>query len=122
MSEGEHKASVQHTPAEWTSSNQDQYVNADKARYNSEKVSAEHRHTDRGHLSSAGQEPGIPPHQRHPEQNITVSPDHRRGRTYNFILNTDSLFQRPGECQLPAEGEGEAGASLAVRPTAGGVF
>ena len=38
MSEGEHKASVQHTPAEWTSSNQDQYVNADKARYNSEKV------------------------------------------------------------------------------------
>ena len=76
MSEGEHKASVQHTPAEWTSSNQDQYVNADKARYNSEKVSAEHRHTGRGHLSSAGQEPGIPPHQRHPEQNITVSPDH----------------------------------------------
>ena len=38
MSEGEHKGSVQHTPAEWTSSNQDQYVNADKARYNSEKV------------------------------------------------------------------------------------
>ena len=88
MSEGEHKASVQHTPAEWTSSNQDQYVNADKARYNSEKVSTEHRHAGRGHLSSAGQEPGIPPHQRHPEQNITVSPDHRRGRTYNFILLT----------------------------------
>lgn len=39
MSEGEHKGSVQHTPAEWTSSNQDQYVTADKARYNSEKVS-----------------------------------------------------------------------------------
>ena len=39
MSEAEHKGSVQHTPAEWTSSNQDQYVNADKARYNSEKVS-----------------------------------------------------------------------------------
>ena len=38
MSEAEHKGSVQHTPAEWTSSNQDQYVNADKARYNSEKV------------------------------------------------------------------------------------
>ena len=48
MSEGEHKASVQHTPAEWTSSNQDQYVNADKARYNSEKVSTGRRHTDRG--------------------------------------------------------------------------
>ena len=38
MSEGEQKASVQHTPAEWLSSNQDQYINADKARYNSEKV------------------------------------------------------------------------------------
>ena len=86
MSEGEHKASVQHTPAEWTSSNQDQYVNADKARYNSEKVSTLGAATlTGGHLSSAGQEPGIPPHQRHPEQNITVSPDHSRGRTYNFI-------------------------------------
>ena len=38
MAENENKASVQHTPAEWTSSNQDQYANADKARYHSEKV------------------------------------------------------------------------------------
>eukprot|EP00090_Calanus_glacialis_P008944 TRINITY_DN17261_c0_g1_i2.p1 TRINITY_DN17261_c0_g1~~TRINITY_DN17261_c0_g1_i2.p1 ORF type:complete len:412 (-),score=110.66 TRINITY_DN17261_c0_g1_i2:212-1447(-) len=38
MAESENKASVQHTPAEWTSSNQDQYANADKARYHSEKV------------------------------------------------------------------------------------
>ena len=38
MSESENKASVQHTPAEWTASNQDHYINADKAKYNSEKV------------------------------------------------------------------------------------
>ena len=38
MSEAENKASVQHTPAEWASSNQDHYINADKAKYNSEKV------------------------------------------------------------------------------------
>ena len=38
MSESENKASVQHTPAEWVSSNQDHYINADKAKYNSEKV------------------------------------------------------------------------------------
>ena len=38
MSESENKASVQHTPAEWISSNQDHYINADKAKYNSEKV------------------------------------------------------------------------------------
>ena len=38
MSEAENKASVQHTPAEWVSSNQDHYINADKAKYNSEKV------------------------------------------------------------------------------------
>ena len=48
-----------------------------------------------GHLSSAGQEPGIPPHQRHPEQNITVSPDHSRGRTYNFI---SLILTANGEC------------------------
>ena len=70
------------TDGELHSSNQDQYVNADKARYNSEKVSTLNTATlTGGHLSSAGQEPGIPPHQRHPEQNITVSPDHSRGRT-----------------------------------------
>ena len=38
MSESENKASVQHTPAEWVSANQDHYINADKAKYNSEKV------------------------------------------------------------------------------------
>ena len=38
MTEHENKGSVQHTPAEWTSSNHDQYANADKARYHSEKV------------------------------------------------------------------------------------
>ena len=40
MAESENKGSVQHSPAEWTSSNQDQYSNADKARYHSEKVNS----------------------------------------------------------------------------------
>ena len=47
MSEGENKASVQHTPAEWISSNQDHYINADKAKYHSEKVHQSLRRVDR---------------------------------------------------------------------------
>ena len=60
MSEGEHKASLHHTPAEWISSNQDQYINADKARYNSEKVydDDDDKNTE-FHLYVVDKKPGI---------------------------------------------------------------
>lgn len=35
MAESENKGSVQHTPAEWEGSNQDQCNNADRSRYQS---------------------------------------------------------------------------------------
>ena len=58
MSEGDNKASVQHTPAEWICSNQDQYNNADNARYHSEKVYKHDRYLTIVDHNYPGAQPG----------------------------------------------------------------